>query len=231
MEKHKTPIIVLLLLFVVAGGYWYFNSDRGQNLTLQNIPVVPLKTESGLAEKDEYVYPKTYTLTKPNLYSSKIQAYGAIGQLWFGPRGWTGKAYEGADGSTSVFLLPKGGTENSDPHISYIQIPGCHGCILNSAAPFFEEAREKLKKEYDTDPAELNSLVVSKLSPSLVTYSYINSRGTKVYGVANYIVDEDEAFYQAEFALTGSDEDMGKYMVQTVTKSLLDGEGFGIITE
>jgi hypothetical protein len=52
-----------------------------------------------------------------------------------------------------------------------------------------------------------------------------------VYGVANYIVDEDEAFYQAEFALSGSDEDMGKYMVQTITKSLLDGEGFGIITE
>lgn len=87
-------------------------------------------------------YPSTITLTAPVQWASQIQAVGVLGFVIITPKGWSGTAQEGADGSKSVALYPPGGSAHYGPRITLQTTGACVGCAWFGAAPYFSWVRE-----------------------------------------------------------------------------------------
>ena len=169
-----------------------------------------IETSDGVEGRQLYTeyYPKTITIEKFDIIALPIELYGASKALWPGPKGFTGTAMAGADGSIEVQLFPAGRSKNTTPYVRYQSIPACMGCMMSAASPFFESAKNDLLTNYDSTLLSLVSipkqLVIQKKSATLVTYTFKDSGGAEVRGVAYYSTASDSSsasFEQAEFVL------------------------------
>lgn len=89
-----------------------------------------------------FSYPPTVTVTAPVSWASQIQAVGAVGFVVITPKGWTGQASEGADGSRSVALYPPTGSAKHGFRITIQTASACVGCAWYGAAPYFSWVRQ-----------------------------------------------------------------------------------------
>ena len=153
-------------------------------------------------------YPKTIALDWFDTTATPVAVYGASQGLWMGPKGFTGSAATGADGSVAIRLFPQGGNEANPPFVRYQRIPACVGCMMSAGAPYFANAKTDLLNNYDSTMLDLvrmpDKLVVQKRSLTLVTYTYMEGSTSQITGVAFYSSPGDSTrgdFEQAEFAL------------------------------
>ena len=153
-------------------------------------------------------YPKTIALDWFDTTAPPVAVYGASQALWLGPKGYTGSAATGADGSVAIQLFPPGGNEANPPFVRYQRIPACVGCMMSAAAPYFANAKTDLLNNFDSTMLDIvripDKLVVQKRSSTLVTYTYMEGSGLQITGVAYYSSPGDSTrgdFEQAEFAL------------------------------
>jgi hypothetical protein len=204
------------------------NAGSDTDVAPGRLPVVALKTESGQGVPDTYVYPRTASFPMSDSYGSQLGAYGAAGTLWLGLRGWTGTASEGVDGNTTVALYPEAMGEAGVEGISYATYPACLSCILNGAAPFFPEAARALKEQYGDTPYRLSELAITRVSDSVVTYSYRNDRGTMAYGAASYIDASDPYFQRFEIVVKPERADVAAHLAQLEGEALANGKGLDL---
>ncbi|PSR24869.1 MAG: hypothetical protein C7B47_13770 [Sulfobacillus thermosulfidooxidans] len=87
-------------------------------------------------------YPAAVTVTAPVQWASQLQALGALGFVILTPKGWSGTAQEGADGSKRIVLYPPGGSAQFGPRILLNTSGGCVGCAWYQAAPYFSWVRQ-----------------------------------------------------------------------------------------
>ncbi len=87
-------------------------------------------------------YPTSLTVTVPVEWASRLQAIGTVGFVVIVPKGWTGTALEGADGSRSIALYPSGGSSTHGPRLTILTASQCVGCAWSEAAPYFAWVRQ-----------------------------------------------------------------------------------------
>jgi len=174
------------------------------------LPVTIIVTTYGIdgMESKANDYPKTIIVEGFDTTTMPIAAYGASQAIWLGPKGYTGSAETGADGSVAIRLFPPGGNEGKPPFVRYQLIPACVGCMMSAAAPYFENAKADLLKDYDSAMLNIvripDKLLIQKKSATLVTYTYMEGSSLQITGVAYYSSPTDSrmgVFEQAEFAL------------------------------
>ncbi|HVN26361.1 MAG TPA: prepilin-type N-terminal cleavage/methylation domain-containing protein [Candidatus Paceibacterota bacterium] len=163
-------------------------------------------------------YPKKISIGVPPEFAGQIAAYGVAGKVWLGPAGWTGSGSEGQDGSLEVNLYPSGESATSGPHVSYENIPACSNCMLYAAGTYFPAARQEEAGTYPYATSTIpQGLVVSTVSPTLVTYELPNQNGLLTRGVAYYDPHNDPlGFYylEATYVLPQSQADLANALVQ-----------------
>lgn len=187
------------------------------------VPVEVLMTSDGIQGDSMYSdqYAKTAIVKGGDAVAGEIQAYGTAFHIWIGPRGWTGSSSSGADGNLSVNIFPQGGSDTLGPHINYYEIPGCVGCMLSAAAPYFPTAMQAWDTQFNddgTNPIDIPpGLRVTLLSPTLVTYTLPDTGGLSVQGVVYYDseMQSEVPFAQAEFVLPHQDSTMCNFLLQT----------------
>jgi len=174
------------------------------------LPVTVLVTMDAIDGRQSNAadYPKTIALDWFDTTATPVAVYGASQGLWMGPKGFTGSAATGADGSVAIRLFPQGGNEANPPFVRYERIPACVGCMMSAAAPYFANAKTDLLNNYGSAMPDMvrmpNELVVQKRSLTLVTYTYMEGSSSQITGVAFYSSPGDSTrgdFEQAEFAL------------------------------
>jgi len=198
-------------------------SDAASDLVL---PVTVLPTsEDPAAAKYEPKYPSSVDVSDAAGFANQIAAYGAAHNVWIAPQGWTGEGSVSTDGNLGVTLYPPGGSADSGQRVSYYEIPGCGGCMLDSAAPYFASAMQQYNLEDNTDGSEPipvpQGLTVTPISSTLVTYTLPDEgnlyEGTlSVSGVVYYNPDNQNVpFAEAEFFLPTSDAPLANFLSQT----------------
>lgn len=167
-------------------------------------------------------YPDNADVIAAQPLADKIEAFGAAFHIWIGPKGWTGHAGAGVDGTTSTYLYPVDGSDSSGPRINYYVIPACVGCILSAAAVYFPDAMKGWDDEFNRDgkiPITVPPrLKVTRLSPTLVLYSLPDVNGLRVGGVAYYNSggeESDASFLSAQFAMRPQDSTLTTFLLNT----------------
>lgn len=179
-----------------------------------------LPTSDGLAGRGMYSdrYPKGVSIPSAAAFADQIAAYGAAYRVWIVPRGWTGSAAVGADGSTAVDLHPPHGSAKSGPRFHYEDTGGCAGCAVYGAAPYFPCALKEYKEFPLPGPVSAvpHGLKVAPLSPSLVTYTGSEGGGLLVRGVIHFACGTDQPFFQqGEFVLPRLDAKLLHFLLHT----------------
>ena len=203
-------------------------ADTGNKSTVNDSVVLPLTVivtddaiEGRLLNANDY--PKSITVDWFDTAAAPIAAYGASQGLWLAPKGYTGTAATGADGTIAIRLFPPGGNDTKPPFVRYYSVPACMGCMMTAAAPFFENAKADLLKNYDSTMLDMVSipkgLVIHKMSATLATYTDNERNGIQVTGVAYYspytdTTSTNNGFEQAEFALGPNSKEMTDLLVE-----------------
>jgi hypothetical protein len=169
-------------------------------------------------------YPDTVAITCPDEMAKLVGAYGAVYQVWIGPKGWTGGGGIGADGGAGVDLHPVGGSDTTGPRIGVTEVPACQACMLGGAAVYFPAAMSEYNQEFnqqgDVPVTKPNGLVITRLSKSLVTYTLPDERSLSVRGVAYFDSTQtaDEPFIDARFVFEPRDSLLATFLVRTFIK-------------
>lgn len=95
-----------------------------------------------------FSYPTHITVTVPVAWAPQIQAVGAVGFVAIVPKGWTGQAAEGADGSRSVTLYPQGGLAHHGPRLTIETAGACEGCAWAEAYPYFSWVQQHYQSSW-----------------------------------------------------------------------------------
>lgn len=160
-------------------------------------------------------YPKTVRVENARAFAGRIAAYGAAFHVWIAPKGWTGSANSGGDGSRFVSLYPVKGSAKSGPRFQYEDTGGCARCAVDEAAAFFPSAAQV----YDglgLPNAAPPGLKATSRPPSLATYKLRYPDGLMVRKVAYFNgSDSDPFFEKAEFALPGREAKLMSFLVHT----------------
>ncbi len=159
-------------------------------------------------------YPKTISVEYATAFSNRISAYGAAYRVWVAPKGWTGSASVGADGSTDVDLHSVKGSAIPGQQFHYENSGGCAGCAVDAAAQYFPSAMRQWKElfNYDTLSPLPPHLKIIRVSQNIVTYSYPSGHGLLARGVARY--DSSEPFLEkAEFVLPRTDAKLQNFLL------------------
>ena len=159
-------------------------------------------------------YPKTICVEYATAFSNRISAYGAAHRVWIAPKGWTGSASIGADGSADVDLHSVKGSAIPGQRFHYENSGGCAGCAVDAAAPYFPSAMRRWKElfNYDTLSPLPPGLKIIRVSQNVVTYSYPSEHGLLARGVARY--DPSEPLLEkAEFVLPRSDAKLLNFLL------------------
>ncbi|WP_171822670.1 DUF4850 domain-containing protein [Sulfobacillus thermosulfidooxidans] len=119
-------------------------SPSANPVSLMQVVTLPVSivTPSFGGEVVTFHYPKTVSVTVPVEWASQLQAVGALGFVILTPKGWSGTAQEGADGSKRVILYPSGGSAQHGPRILLNTSSACVGCAWFAAAPYFSWVRQ-----------------------------------------------------------------------------------------
>jgi hypothetical protein len=154
-----------------------------------SLPVVALHTNDTFADPS-FKYSTTTQIAGPTGIVHKLAAYGAAYQVWLAPASWSGVASDGVDGTISVDLHPRGANATSSPDITYLKIPGCMGCMLSVAAPYFPSAMKAWNENFNTDggnPITVpQGLQTQQVSDNVMRYSLPSAEGFFTRGVAYY---------------------------------------------
>jgi hypothetical protein len=195
-----------------------------------NLPVTILPTSDGYSGEGMYAdkYPSTFSVENATGFADQIAAYGAAYHVWIAPQGWTGLSGSGVDGNISVDLYPPGlgayggdvGVPNGGPHITYYEVPGCVGCMLDGAAQYFANAMQQYNSMYNSDgsnPITIpQGLKITPISSTLVTYTFPDENGLSIHGVAYYnpgVQNMQGAFYaEARFILPKAQADLSDFL-------------------
>ena len=195
------------------------------------LPVIPLITADSRLDDDsvdhDFVYPTKDTIDADSM-NSQAAAYGAAYEVWLGPKDWTGKGDEGADGNTVAVLYPPGINYSSDstPHVYYNEIPSCWGCMLFAAAPYFAGAMQEYNENFNKDgkdPLKVpEGLQIHKISATLLTYTIPASHHLVNCGVAYYLPageDRDAYYAEAHFVLPENDTKLANFLSKNFIRS------------
>ncbi|MGH9728064.1 MAG: DUF4850 domain-containing protein [Candidatus Acidiferrales bacterium] len=177
-----------------------------------------LPTSDGINGVGMYAtkYPRSILVKNATAFSGRIEAYGAAYHVWIAPRGWSGSAAIGADGSTDVNLYPTKGSARAGPRLHYEDSGGCAGCALGAAAPYFPSAMRRFKELFDSGPTSTlpRGVKVISASPDLVTYSFPSGQNLITRGAAYF--DASEPFFEkTEFVLPRTDEKLLDFLLRT----------------
>ncbi len=102
-----------------------------------SLPVVQVATANGAGGPVYFHHPAKIRVRAPAGLYGRLAAYAAAGRIWLGPRGWRGKAAEGADGSTWVAIFPPRGNWKSGPRVIYRDDGNSAGCSVDDASQCF----------------------------------------------------------------------------------------------
>lgn len=166
-------------------------------------------------------YPKTVSLEHAAPFSNRISAYGAAYRVWIAPKGWTGSATIGADGSTDVDLHSLAGSAAAGQRFHYENSGGCAGCAVVSAAPYFSSAIRQWKEffSYQTLSPLPHHLLITRLSPEFLTYSYPAGHDLVARGAIHF--DSSDQFSEkAEFVLPRSDAKLSDFLLQRLITTI-----------
>jgi hypothetical protein len=181
---------------------------------LTSFPVHVLPTSQGMPDAPAPEYPKTVRLPA-GAFANQISAYGASGEIWIGPKGWTGTGSIGVDGNVFVELHPENGSADSGPRIRYVEIPACVSCMESEAAPYFPKARKTYNASFRSDSGPITipqGLKPVPLSPTLLTWSLPDKNGLLVRGVAYY---DGGQYVGARFLLAPKQRKLTSFLEQS----------------
>lgn len=214
--------LTILLTIVAIGRAAIAQSHRSPTseseavtLNVQILPTSDGINGTGLfAEK----YPKVIDVKDAAAFADRIAAYGAAYRVWIAPKGWTGSAVVGGDGSTLVTLGPVGGSSKSGPRLRYVDSGGCAGCALSDAAPYFPSAMKKWKElfGYETPEVLPRGIKLIRISPTLAMYALPEANDLLGGGAVYFIPPDEDFFARAEFFLPDTDGKLLKFLVDTV---------------
>lgn len=192
--KHKLSLFLLALLvffFILIGGiffsYLQLKKEEYDFVQKQNIilPITELSTTSYMAEGTLPPGKKTMTVSVYKIYADKIEAYGSSIYGIVGPKGWVGNLTLGTNGNIVIEIYPKNGSVKSGPNISLYEVSNCWTCILDGAAPFWEQARKELTDMKLSVPEPIPGLKTMFWGPKFVRFNLPDtSDGLKIEGVA-----------------------------------------------
>lgn len=181
-----------------------------------NVRILPTSSGADPTGDGRYAekYPKTIRVEVPTSISGRISAYGVAYRVWIAPKGWTGTATIGGDGSTDADLHPVNGSSRG-PRFHYENSGGCAGCALHAAAPYFPDAMQSWKELFGFDtPAPLPSdLRIVRVSQKLMTYSSSSGADLLMQGVV-YFDGSEPLFEKDEFVLPRADAPLLNFLVQ-----------------
>lgn len=182
---------------------------------LRALPVMVLATRFGVPDAPPPIYP--FEIHVATAAHFPIAAYGAAGDEWLAPIGWTGQGVVGVDGGINVELHPVGDQTASGARISYTVIPACLGCILSNAARFFPEAFRQWTEEYDRDgknpisvPAGLKTATAG---PHLVAFELPREGGLIVRGEAFYDAAVEPRYEEIHMSLPEADKELADFLL------------------
>ena len=176
------------------------------------VHVIP--TSYGAGAGDHRKYPKTISLQVPASLIDSVSAYGAADRIWLAPKGWTGRAAQGADGSTAVEFRPHFGRLRGGPYVIYRDDGGCAGCAVVDAARYFPEVRDEARDLYGHHEKTPVGLRTHRVSSRLVTFNLPGTTGTVSHGVAFYSGDSAYYFAQMTMVLPRPKFALGRFLRQ-----------------
>jgi hypothetical protein len=147
----------------------------------------------------------------------RIAAYGVAYHLWIAPKGWTGSAAVGADGSTVVTLYPVGGRNRAT--VSRSKRRGLCGLCASRGGRLFSKREVELKKVFDTAETVQTLPHGTQLIPvssSLKMYLQPDKDDLLGRGAVYYQPPNEYVFAKAEFVLPRTDAELSKFLVRTL---------------
>jgi uncharacterized protein DUF4850 len=224
--RKQPPALLILLAGIWISIIFASLSSRAssEKRSAVTLTVYALPTSDGASGKTGAFadrYPKTIEIKDSALFTGRIAAYGAAYRVWIAPKGWTGSADVGGDGSTVVKLHPVRGSSASGPRFYYQDTGGCAGCALSDAAPYFPSAMQKWEEMfgYETPEKLPRGIRLVRLSSTLVSYSLPKREGLLGRGAA-YFIPPNEYFFAArgDFVLPRTGEKLLDFLVRTLIR-------------
>lgn len=219
VQSTLLPLVALFTILLSGSAVAALSHGRSTGesdavtLTVQILP-----TSDGTDGRGLYTerYPKTIDVKDAAAFADRIAAYGAAYRVWIAPKGWTGSAVVGGDGSTLVTLGPVSGSAKSGPRFRYEDSGGCAGCALEDAAPYFPSAMKKWKElfGYETPEVLPRGIKLIRVSPTLTVYTVPGGNGLLSRGAA-YFMLSDEYSAKVEFYLPRTDAKLAEFLVDT----------------
>ena len=192
-------------------------STRGEGpdtLVAVKLQVRVVPTSYGAGGSD-HKYPQAISLKIPKLLKNAISAYGAADRVWLAPKGWDGTAAQGADGSTDVEIRPHLDRPQAGSHVVYKDAGGCAGCAILGAARYFPDAKEQAQTLFPEMATKTPAgLKIQRISPHLVAFSFVDTAGAAVRGMAFYSGNSDYHFAQMTVVLPRSDAVVMRFLLQ-----------------
>lgn len=192
-------------------------STRGEGfdaLVAAKLLVRVVPTSYGAGESD-HKYPQTIKLKIPKSLKDAITAYGAADQIGRAPKDWDGTAAQGADGSTIVRFRPRFGRSRAGSYMVHESAGGRAGCAVVDAARYFPDAKRQAQTLFlevaRKTPAALR---INRVSQHLVTFSFVDTAGATVRGVAFYSGNSDEQLALTSVVLPRSDAALTRFLSQ-----------------
>lgn len=187
--------------------------DPGTTVTVKlRVRVIPTSYGAGPGEHGKY--PKRISLKIPAKLKNQISAYGAAHQTLLAPKGWTGTAAQGADGSTDVRLYPHSGYSQDGSYVIYRDDGGCAGCAALDAAPYFPDAKSSAQEFGSYKEKIPAGLEIHRLSPHLVTFGLPGAPGITVRGVVFYSGNSDYDYARVQLALPRPEAALMRFLLR-----------------
>lgn len=221
-KRAGSPFLSSIALFIIlafssVAGFLYGTPTNSATVTLavHILPTADGGSGSGLfADR----YPKIIEVKDVAAFADHIAAYGVAYHVWIAPKGCTGSAVVGADGSTVVKLYPVNGSAESGPRFRYDDTGGCAGCALDEAAPYFPRAMQAWKKsDGSLGPADTlpRGLKLIPISSTLAMYTLPSRENLAGRGAA-YFIPSNEYFARGDFFLPRPDAKLLDFLVRTL---------------
>lgn len=187
------------------------NPDTLVSAKLQ-VRVVPTSYGAG---GSDHKYPQAISLKIPKSLKDAISAYGAADRVWLAPKSWGGTAAQGADGSTDVEIRPHLDRSQAGSYVVYKDAGGCAGCAILDAARYFPDAKGQAQTLFPEMAKKTPAgLKIQRISPHLVTFSFVDTAGATVRGVAFYSGNSDYHFAQMTVVLPRSDDVITRFLLR-----------------
>lgn len=217
MRAALVSSIGLFLLARQSASMQAVASTRGEvsdTLVATKLRVRVVPTSYGAGESDRK-YPQAISLKIPKSLKDAMSACGAADRIWLAPKSWDGTAAQGADGSTDVEFRPHVGRAQAGSYVVYENAGGCAGCAVVNAARYFPDAKRQAQALFPEVAKKTPAgRKFNRISPHLVTFSFLDTAGATVRGVAFYSGNYDYQFAQMSVVLPRSDAALMRFLLQ-----------------